>query len=550
MDVDKPTSQRRAVWPTPLRVSYAQEEVIPVSSRELKRLYDDLTRSEVSLRAVVERSPDAICVAAEDDSILYVNARLLRLLGYDAPSELLGRPASTTLVHAADLGRVAEARRRQLAGETVDTLEVRCLRRDGTAVSIEGSTAAIDFDGQRAWLTTARDITERVRLEERLRHAQKMQAVGNLAGGIAHDFNNLLAVILGGAELVAEELAGARPDVLEALGAISTAAHQAATLTRQLLAMSRAKAQRSEIIDLNAVVVGLGPALGRVVGESVTVSTRLASPLGAIETDPDHLEQLLQSLVVNAREAMPQGGKLTIETAGISLDGSAAAEAGVKPGSYVSLTVKDTGVGMDAATRARVFEPFFTTKDVGEGTGLGLAVAFGIVKECGGAISVDSEPGRGATFRVLFPTTSAPITQAPESAGPTTPASTRAPVARTVLVVEDDKQVRTVVQRLLSRSGYTVIVADGPHAALAILNERKGIDLVLTDLAMPGMDGRSMARIAAERHPELRFLFMSGYSEHTAIKGTPGPSENFVGKPFTPAGLRDAVRAALGQDKN
>jgi nitrogen-specific signal transduction histidine kinase/ActR/RegA family two-component response regulator len=387
------------------------------------------------------------------------------------------------------------------------------------------------------------DVTARHELEDRLRQAQKMEAVGRLAGGVAHDFNNLLQVIQGHARFALEALPEPG-DLREDLEAVYAASERAARLTRQLLAFSRKQILQPRELDLNAVVRGVMPMLGRLIGEDIAVVTHLAPRLGAVTADPAQLEQVLVNLAVNARDAMPEGGTLGIETADVALDAAACErrDGPVAPGAYVRLAVRDTGAGMDEATRARAFEPFFTTKAPGKGTGLGLATVYGIVRQSGGCVTVSSAPGAGTTVVVELPRTSAP-----EPARPAADAPAPGRGTGTVLLVEDDATVRQFVRRVLEWQGYAVLEAAHGPDALRVAAEHGGrIDLVLTDVVMPGMSGRALAEALTASRPGLRVLFMSGYTDDEILRrglGTTGVA--LLEKPFTAEALRDAVRREL-----
>ena len=379
------------------------------------------------------------------------------------------------------------------------------------------------------------------RLEAQLRQSQKMEAIGQLAGGIAHDFNNMLAAIKSYSELVLGQTAPddqRYADVLEIRGA----ADRAAALTRQLLAFSRKQLLRPELVDLNQLVHTIGLLLERVIGVDVEWRMSLANDLAFIRADPSQLEQVLMNLAVNARDAMPDGGRLTIETANVELhEGSDPAPR--VPGPHVRVSVRDTGTGMEPAVRERIFEPFFTTKPPGKGTGLGLATVYGIVQQSGGCLSVDTRPGAGTTFHVYFPAVATPLrpTVAPPPATPSEPAN------ETLLLVEDDPAVLAVAARILRRQGYEVLEAATPAAAEQIADQHVGpIDLILTDLVLPEMNGRDLAVRLRARRPKARLLYMSGFADHNLTSGAPlDASVPFLAKPFTVEAMSSKVREAL-----
>ena len=385
---------------------------------------------------------------------------------------------------------------------------------------------------------------ERIKLEEQLIQAQKMEAVGRLAGGVAHDFNNLLTVILGFSELVCEQVRGDR-EALESVGEVFHAAERASALTQQLLAFSRRQVFTPRVTNLNEVVQNIDKMLRRIIGEDIELRTSLSTRLSPARIDPLHIEQVIMNLVVNSRDAMPQGGKLTIETANVEFTRDyAEVHLGIETGPYVMLAVSDTGIGMDAATRSRMFEPFFTTKEQGKGTGLGLATVYGIVKQNGGEIQVYSEPGHGTIFKIYFPSVDEHPGTLRSDAAEIQPAIAN----ETILVVEDEDQVRLLTRRILSRQGYRVLEASSGSAALALVRDyRARIDLLLTDVVMPQMSGPDLARELRMLHPEIKILFMSGYTDGAiAMQGALPPDMPLVQKPFTSANLHRQVREALG----
>jgi signal transduction histidine kinase/CheY-like chemotaxis protein len=386
------------------------------------------------------------------------------------------------------------------------------------------------------------DVTERQRLEAQVRQAQKMDAIGQLAGGVAHDFNNLLTAIIGFTELTLSQLEpdhATRPDVQEILHA----GRSAATLTRQLLAFSRKQMLQPQILDLNALINRMETLLRRTIGDHVQLVTRFDAHLARVNADPGQIEQVMMNLVINARDAMPGGGFLTIETATVRIDtGYAERQPGSPLGTYVMIAISDTGVGMDEVTRGRLFEPFFTTKEQGKGTGLGLATVYGIIKQSGGFVSVYSEVGRGTTFKVYLPEAEhvqdhSPLAQATASAGGT----------ETILLVEDRQEVRAVARTTLARRGYTVLEADRGDVALALAKRHDApIHLLLTDVVMPGMSGRELARQLLLQRRSTRVLYMSGYTDQSIVHhGVLEADIAFIQKPFSPDALLLKVRETL-----
>jgi len=392
-------------------------------------------------------------------------------------------------------------------------------------------------------LGVATEITERKRLEEQLLQSQKMEAVGQLAGGVAHDFNNILTAIVGYTDLLAADFSPNSRE-LEDLEEIRKAARRAAALTRQLLSFSRKQVLEPRIIDLNGVVTNLEKMLRSLISENIELKTALATGLGAARADPNQIEQVIMNLAINARDAMPDGGTLTIETGNARLDENyAARHVSVVPGAYVMLAVTDTGCGMNEETKARMFEPFFTTKPPGRGTGLGLSTVYGIVKQSGGNIWLYSEPGRGTTFKIYLPTVEA----LPEDIGKVVPAEAAHHGGGTVLVVEDDDQLRRLTHRALAARGYTVLEADRGRAALDIARRHKGkIDLLLTDVVMPDTNGRKLADALRAARPGLRVLYMSGYPDGAiASHGMLEHGVAYLAKPFSTEAITRKVREVL-----
>jgi len=388
------------------------------------------------------------------------------------------------------------------------------------------------------------DVTAQRTLEEQFHQAQKMESIGNLAGGVAHDFNNLLTAILGYANVLLEDETGAlSPPVVRSFHEeIRKAGERAASLTNQLLAFSRRQIIQPTILNVNTVIGGIEPMLGRLIGEDIELVSRLAPDLGATRGDEGQVEQIVMNLVVNARDAMPTGGKITIETRNVSLDDEAASRHHVAAGPYVVLSVIDTGSGMTPEVKKRIFEPFFTTKPKGRGTGLGLATLYGIVQQNNGGIRVESEVGAGTTFQVYLPR----AVDAPAAAR-TRATSVPRGQGETVLLVEDDHRVRKLARELLVRNGYDVIEGADAEDAMRVADAHaRPIDLLLTDVVMPGVSGRVLAERLIQRHPTLKVLYMSGYTDDAIVHhGVLSPDIAFLQKPFTPASFARAIRAAL-----
>jgi PAS domain S-box-containing protein len=412
---------------------------------------------------------------------------------------------------------------------------------DGARIPVEAQAKTLNVGGRSIRVTALRDISQRKRMEEDVRRALRMESIGRLAGGVAHDFNNLLTVILSVAKVMGEAPRSAA-DVND-LRQIETAAERAAQLTSHLLAFARKQITEPKVLDINVLVQGIDQLLRRLIGEHIALKTVCESGLGAVRMDPTQVEQVLMNLAVNARDAMPSGGTLTIETKNVELGlDYAATHAEVKPGEYVMISVSDTGAGMDAATLARVFEPFFTTKHQGRGSGLGLATCYGIVKQSSGSIGVYSEPGRGSTFKVYLPRVRAALSAEGAKRPALSPSG-----HETLLLVEDDELVRRIAARILTSHGYRVELAVDGAEAIERFDELEGkIDALITDVVLPKVSAKELVAALRQKKPDLRVLYTSGYTENTVVhQGVVDADVSFLGKPYLPADLTRAVRAVL-----
>jgi two-component system cell cycle sensor histidine kinase/response regulator CckA len=505
-----------------------------------KKKADETT---ATLRAIIEGSDDAIIGTTLDGIVLAWNPGAARLYGYEAP-EIMGRHIS--VVCPPDLADEMRGTMDQVkAGNRVPQFETTRRRKDGKRIDVAVSLSPVR-DGQGRIVAVskiAHDITEKRRLEEQFRQAQKMEAVGRLAGGVAHDFNNLLTIISGYSEIVEKKLPAGDP-VRELVREIRKAGERAAGLTRQLLSFSRKTVLQPGVLDLNVVLADSLKMLGRLVGEDVEVATVLASSLGRVKIDPGQFDQAIVNLAVNARDAMPQGGKLTFETMNIDLDANfCRMNPGSTPGLHVMLAVSDTGSGMSEETRARIFEPFFTTKEPGKGTGLGLAMVYGFIQQSGGHIAVSSELNHGTTFKLYFPQVREAVRESKSHPG----LRLMPNGAETILLVEDEDGVRALARHVLQMSGYMILEARDGGEALRLAQRHPGpIHLLLTDVVMPGIGGRLVSERLAALKPGVKTLFMSGYTDDAVVRhGILETETHFLQKPYTPAALAQKVREVL-----
>jgi PAS domain S-box-containing protein len=532
---------------------------------EVRKLNDDLEHRVGARTAALQSAIDALVASesrlAEAQEVAHIGSwewtipedrlwwseELHRMVGVDRASFKQSYEAFAEVLHPDDRERVDSSVRRAVEDRQPFDLEFRLVRPGGDVRTIQSRGRLVCDDQGRVIrvIGTAQDLTDRARLEGQLRQAQKMEAVGLLAGGVAHDFNNTLTAILGYSEDLLSQIGDDKP-ISDDLRQIRKAAEAAAGLTKQLLAFSSRQMIRVSAVDLNEAITAVERMLRRTISENITFVTKLPRDLKPIEADATHLQQVLLNLALNARDAMPRGGTLTIETANVELTpGYAASHAGIEPGRYVRLAVSDTGHGMDAATKARVFEPFFTTKEQGRGTGLGLATVYGIVRQLRGAIWIYSEPDQGTTFKVYFREAHTVVERA--AAAPARPLGLVGEERESVLLVEDDDRVRAFAKLVLKRYGYRVHEAESPVVALKMAGDLEGpIHLLLTDVIMPGMNGRELAGQLSRIRPQTRTLYMSGYTGEAMLQqGLSVESLDLLEKPFTSTALLRRVRDVL-----
>jgi len=509
--------------------------------------------TQLRLTALLDSAMDGIITLDGERRIMMCNAAVENMFGHTA-GELVGR--SVVCILPDDLAGSRPALKPAPASQARATRtgplgRLRGVRANGEEFPIEASISEVEVRSQKFLTLTLRDISERTRVEEafaesqeRLRQSQKMAVVGHLTGGVVHDFNNLLTIIGGHTELL---LAGLPPDapMRDSLAQIRSASSRAASLTRQLLAFSRKQVVEPRILDLNTVVKDTEKMIRRLVGEDVSLQTLLAPGLNQVKVDPGQMDQVILNLVVNARDAMPKGGRLTLKTFNLALNKRFSKTCPeVNPGSYAALAVNDSGCGMTVEVRARIFEPFFTTKSLGKGTGLGLTVVQGIVKQNGGHIVVDSKPGAGTTFTIYLPAAFGRSNQVAQ-----TEPETNARGCETVLLVEDEETLRNLGAMVLETYGYKVVTAADGQEALRLAHRRQGkLDLLLTDVVMPGINGFELAAMLRNSQPGLKVLFLSGYTEEDILsRGISNDGSAFLNKPFSPASLVAKIRQVLDE---
>jgi two-component system, cell cycle sensor histidine kinase and response regulator CckA len=513
---------------------------------ERHEAYRALRATEEQFRQLADNVKEAIVIVDLPDHPVFVSRAWQDIWGRDVADVCHDPKAWFEAVHRDDRDAVAEARRAVARGESA-IADFRVVRPDGSLRWVRARFFPVRDSEERVVRSVGliEDTTEMRRTEDQLRQAQKMEAIGRLAGGIAHDFNNLLVAILGYSDLALSDL-GAQHRSAEDLRQIRAAAKSAGSLTRQLLAFSRRQVLQPHVIDLNHVLRRVEPLLRRLITEDIALTMTLATPLARVTADPGQIEQVIVNLAVNARDAMPHGGQLSIETLNVDLDEQyAAGHAGAAAGRHVMLGVSDTGTGMDEATQKRLFEPFFTTKEPGHGTGLGLATVYGIIKQSQGSIWVYSEPGHGSTFKIYLPATT---TQA--EVDPAVASEVNLSGSETVLLVEDQDEPRSAIREILRRHGYTVLEAgSGPEAIGLSRRADAAIHVLLTDVVVPGMSGRQIGERLHEERLGLRVIYMSGYTDDAIVRhGMLEGGDVFLQKPFTADALLRTIRRVLDAD--
>jgi two-component system, cell cycle sensor histidine kinase and response regulator CckA len=513
-----------------------------VGAAAITRDISESKRAEERFYKAFNASPEPITIAKlPDGSFVDVNESFLRVTGFHR-EEVIGRnPLQLRFWdRVADHRALVDA---LIKHGSVRDMEVTFLAKSGERRTGLNSAEVIEIGGQKCILAIFKDITERKALEAQLRQAQKMESIGRLSGGIAHDFNNLLSVIIGYGGVLEERIDGDH-ELRKGVHEIKKAGQRAAGLTRQLLAFSRQQVLEPKVLNLNSAVADMSKMLLRLIGEDIELSTELHPELGRVKADQGQIEQVVMNLAVNARDAMPDGGKLVIQTANAVLDEAHARQhPPLTPGQYVVLTVRDTGVGMDKETQSHIFEPFYTTKEKDKGTGLGLSVVYGVVKQSGGHVLVSSELGKGTTFKIYLPSVDDVIEKESQHAPPTKPLKG----SETILLVEDEDSLRDLTRSLLVQSGYTVLESNSSAQALEIADShREKIRLLLTDVVLPGISGAALAEKIVRKYPDVKVLFMSGYTARAvAVQGVLEEGTFLLQKPFDPEALRNKVREVL-----
>jgi PAS domain S-box-containing protein len=541
----------REVWVESHSVVITDESGKPIGRRgvsiditERKHAEEGLRAAEEKYRSIFENAIEGISQSTPEGEFIAVNPALARILGYDSPEDLIQHRRALNINNFVNPAAREEFMAILKRDDMVVGFECEIYRKDRSQITTLQNLRSIrDTNGRLLhYEGTVEEVTERRLLETQLRQSQKLEAIGMLAGGIAHDFNNLLTVIGGYCDLSLSKLREQDP-LRRNLMEISKAADRAAVLTRQLLAFSRKQVLQPKVLDLNSVVSEMEKLLRRLIGEDVEFRAVLGHDLGSIKADPGQIEQVIMNLAVNSRDAMPNGGRLMIETANIFLDEEHARQhVTVTPGHYVMLAITDSGCGMDAVTKTRVFEPFFTTKDPGKGTGLGLSTVYGIVKQSGGTIWIYSELGKGTTIKVYLPR----VDEVPQYAPPSE-VKTSIRGTETILLAEDEEMVRQLAREVLSTYGYQVLVTSNGGGALLICESHpEKIDLLLTDVVMPEMGGPQLAARLQQLRPNLKVLYMSGYTDNAIVhQGVLDENQNFIQKPFSPISLAERVRSVL-----
>jgi PAS domain S-box-containing protein len=531
-----------------VRFGERDREILKFVSQQLsaaiehKRYEEALRRSEARSRSLILSAAFGICRCTVSGKFLDVNPALITMLGYTSVEDLLRLDARREVfVHPQELDRLVEDYRRS---GSLNGVETQWSRKDGRVivVRLSGCAATISDEPEEVLELIAEDITDRRQLEEQLRQAQKMDAVGRLAGGVAHDFNNLLMVINGYTEVLLDQL-DKGGEMHSKVLSIQQAADRAATLTRQLLAFSRKQLLELKVVDVNTVVGDMERLLRPLIGENIELVTRLSSQTGHTRADAGQLEQVIMNLVVNAKDAMPEGGKLTLQSADVTVRQGFSEHRFIQPGRYAVISVSDTGHGMDKETQSRIFEPFFTTKEKGKGTGLGLSTVYGIVKQSNGYVFAQSESGAGTTFYVYLPR----VEDSAEESSPAKAQQNDSGGSETILLVEDEESVRELVRLTLTARGYKVLEAENGEAGLRIAEAcKQHIDILITDVVMPGIGGRELAKTLLTLRPGISVLYLSGYTEDSVItEGAVGPATAFLQKPFTLQNLAKKVREVL-----